>query len=396
MCRPGTVGRVGWLSTLIGTGETTGPVAVALSTEPVAVAEPTTTESTLIPTYRAERVALDIALSIPAVRKAQHVIAGTIGSLHLAGYKDGVRLPAADPRVSWLQQPDPTQTPYWTFARTAQDLIWRDRCVWKVTDRSLYGGLVTAERLHPNRVDTVTHPRDPDRILQWIVDGEETPASQLVIFDGAGLGGLARYGFELLTLYGQLQAAAGRYAVAPHPHAILKNHGDDLTDAEIDSLLASWEAARGRRAIGYLNEVVDYDVIEGYSARDLQLTEAREHAALEVARLFALPAFALDAAAGGSSITYGNVVDRRKDLVEAVRPWMTVIEQTLSLDDRRGGRPRGLYLPHNVAARFVVDAYTRDDAKTRMETWKAGIESKVLTVDEARAAEPLATGAVTE
>lgn len=388
---------MGFLADLIGTGQGTGPVAAALSEQPVAVAEPTT-DSTLIDravsTYRAERVALDIALSIPAVRKAQHVIAGTIATFAIAGYKDGQRLPAGDPRVSWLAQPDPTTTRYWTIARTIQDLIWRDRAVWRITDRTLMGSLASAERLHPNRIDVVTHPLDPDRVTKWIIDGQETPTSQLVIFDGAGLGGLARYGFELLTLYGQLQAAAGRYAVAPHPHAVLKNHGDDLTDDEIDALLASWEAARGRRAIGYLNEVIDYEVIDGYSARELQLTEAREHAALEVARLLALPAFAIDAQPPGSSMTYGNIVDRRRDLVEALRPWMTVVEQTLSLDDRRG-QPRGLYLPRGVTAGFLVDAYTRDDPKTRMETWKAGLDAGVLELDEVRAAEPLATGAPT-
>lgn len=380
---------VGWFGTLLGDNT----VVAAASEQPVAVSG----ENGLAgfpDTTRASRVALDIALSIPSVRKAQHVIAGTIGSLHLGATLNGQSLPPADARVAWLQQPDPTQSLFWTMTRTVQDLIWRDRCVWKISDRNLLGGVVGGERLHPNRVDTVAHPLDPDRIQTWIIDGKETPTSQLVIFDGAGIGGLAKFGYELLTLYGQLQTAAGRYAVAPHPHAILKNHGDDLEDDEITALLDSWEAARGNRSIGYLNDVIDYDPTEGYSARDLQLVEAREHAALEVARLFALPAFALDSQPPGSSMTYGNITDRRRDLVESLRPWLTVIEQTLSLSDRRG-RPRGLYLPIGVEAKFAVDAYTRDDAKTRMETWGAGITSGVLTVDEARAAEPLATGART-
>lgn len=386
------MGPVGWIGTLLGDNT----AVAAASEQPVAVATPSGAETLIeraVSTTRAARVARDIALSIPAVRKAQHVLAGTIGTLHLgATDSNGVQLPLTDQRIAWMQQPDPQATRYSTFSRTVQDLIWEDRCVWKVLDRTLLGAVVAAERLHPNRVDTVAHPRDPDKVQTWIVDGEETPTSQLVVFDGAGIGGLARFGFELLTLYGQLQTAAGRYAVAPHPHAILKNHGEDLADEEIDALLLSWEVARQRSSMGYLNDVVDYEIIEGYSARDLQLVEAREHAALEVARLFALPSFALDAQPPGSSMTYGNVVDRRRDLIEAVRPWMTVVEQTLSLDDRRG-RTRGLYLPHGIEAKFLVDAYTRDDAKTRMETWQAGITAGVLDVDEARAAEPLATGA---
>ena len=158
--------------------------------------------------------------------------------------------------------------------------------------------------------------------------------------------------------------------------------------AAFDALLASWETAREQRGIGYLNDVVDYETVEGYSARELQLVEAREHAALEVARMLALPAFALDANQPGSSMTYGNVVDRRRDLLEALRPWMGVVEGTLSLDDRRG-TTSGLILPRGQSVKFDADAYTRDDPKTRMETWKVALDAKVLTVDEVRAAEPM-------
>ena len=104
--------------------------------------------------------------------------------------------------------------------------------------------------------------------------------------------------------------------------------------------------------------------------------------------MFALPAFALDASPAGSSLTYGNVVDRRRDLVEALRPWMSVITDALSLDDRRG-RTSGTVLPRGVTAGFDADAYTRDDPQTRMATWSAALSAGVLTVEEARANEPL-------
>jgi hypothetical protein len=70
-----------------------------------------------------------------------------------------------------------------------------------------------------------------------------------------------------------LQAAAGRYARAPHPMAILKNHGADLTGPQITALLDEWEAARETRATGYLNDVVDYDTF-GWNASIAAVTAA--------------------------------------------------------------------------------------------------------------------------
>lgn len=353
-------------------------------------AEGETATNALLDLTRAELVAQDVALSIPSVRRAQGLIAGTISTFRLAGVKDGQRLPATDQRVAWLNQPHRTKTLQWLLSHTVRDLIWKDRCVWRVVDRYVLGTPVAVERINPKRISTRTDPYDDDIVEEWRIDGSRVDESKLVIFDGAGIGGLDKFGGPLLTLYGELQAAAGRYAKAPHPHAILKNAGADLDDDEIDALLAQWEKRRYESSVGYLNSVMDYQTF-GYSARELQLTEARELAALEVARLFGLPATALDAAQPGSSMTYGNVVERRRDLLEAFRPWMTVIEQTLSLDDRRG-RSSGTLLPHGITAQFVADAYTRDDAQTRMGTWSAGLDSGALTLDEVRAAEPLATG----
>lgn len=362
--------------------------------EPVAVAGTGTGSpiTSAISTARAERVALGVALSIPAVRKAQHVIAGTLGTFDLAGWNaDGDRLAATDSRTAWLAQPDPARSSQYTITRTTEDLIWQDRAVWRIRDRSLPSMLpVAAERIRPSRIDTITHPLDPDTVETWIIDGAEVAPSELIVFEAAGLGGLERYGWDLLTLYGQLQAAAGRYAVAPHPHAILKNHGADLTEPEIVALLDKWEAARATRSVGYLNEVVDYET-QGWNARELQLTEAREHAALEVARLFGLPARSLDAKSG-DSMTYANVVDQRKDEVSALRPWMRVFESTLSIQPRRGLHPNAIrgVVPTGVRVTLDPSDYLREDTQTRMTNWNLALERGVLTLDEVRANEPLA------
>lgn len=343
-------------------------------TAPVAVAGAPAAD-TLLSRYRARNVAIDVALSIPAMRKALATIT-LPATFDLIGWdRAGRFLPPNDRRVAWLEQPDRTELRPWTIRRTLSDLVWYDRSVWRRHDEYLDGVPVKADRVHPDRVDTLPDPHDPDRVVTWIVDGVEVPRSQLIVIDGAGVGGLRRYGLDLLELYGQLQAAAGRYATAPHPHAILKNHGADLDDDEIDALLTEWEEARTRRSVGYLNEVMDYDTI-GWNAEELQLTEAREHAALEVARLMGLPAKAVDAKSG-DSMTYSNAVEARRDILEALRPWTTPI--TAALSAAAGAR---------VA--FDSDAYVRDDPGARMTTWTAAIGAGILTVEQVQALEPLA------
>lgn len=329
-----------------------------------------------------------LALSIPAVRKARHVIAGTISTFGISAWSGTAKLAPDDPRSSWLRQPDPHATLQSLLFGTIDDGIWHDRAVWKILDRNMAALPVKFERVAPARISTVPNTLNTDQVDTWVIDGTEVPRRQLVVFDFAGLGGLRRWGLDMLTLYLDLQGAAGRYARAPHPQAILKNHGADLTPTQIQALLDEWEAARELRGVGYLNDVVDYDTY-GWNAAELQLTEAREYAALEVARMFGLPGRAVDATTG-DSMTYANVAESRRDILEALRPWMTVVEQTLSLNDR-STRPSGLVLPAGISARLDVDAYTRDAPGDRMTTWETALRAGVLSLEEVRTAEPLAT-----
>jgi phage portal protein BeeE len=352
-----------------------------------AVAQGSSASSPSASLYRAQAVAIEVAMQIPSVRKALHTIAGTPSTFDLYAWQGDTRLDPLDPRASWLRQPDPQRTLQWLLGKTLRDGVWHDRCVWEI-ERNIADVPTRFRRVHPSRISTIDEPLDPDTVAAWIIDGKlVSNMRDYLVFDFGGLGGLRRYGWSLLSLYADLQAAAGNYARAPHPKAILKNAGPDLEPDEIDELLADWEASRDTSSVGYLNSSMSYDT-HGWNPKELQLVEAREHAALEAARLFGLPAKAVDAQSG-DSMTYGTVVEYRRDLLEALRPWMRVITATLSLDDRTAA-PKGLILPRGIRAEFDVDAFTRDDPSTRMATWAAGLASEALTLEEVRSNEPLA------
>jgi HK97 family phage portal protein len=342
-------------------------------------------------TSDADSVHRSIALSIPAVRKARQVIAGTIATFALSAWQGRNRLEDNDPRATWIGQPDPTRTLLKTMYATIDDGIWYDRAVWRILDRDISGMPVKFRHIQANRISTVADTWDPDDITTWIIDGKDVAARDLVVFDFAGMGGLKRWGMDLLELYVDLQMAAGKYARSPHPKAIIKNSGGDLGSTEIMDLLDAWEAARELRSVGYMNAVTDYETF-GWNAAELQLVEAREHAALEVARLFGLPARAVDASSG-DSMTYANIVEARRDILEALHPWMEVVQQTLSLNNR-ASNPRGLIVPRGISIRFDVDAYVRDEPLTRMQTWQTALAAGVLSPAEVRVLEPLAPTAI--
>lgn len=326
----------------------------------------------------------DQALSIPAVRKALHVLVGTISTFGLQLWRGSSVIPGPP----WLDQPEvsPTTLPT-TLAHTVQDLIWHDKAYWRIADTYVDTTRPVSTwfpaRFAYTSADRVTPIHNPDDVdappARYLVDGQ-LYRGRLVVFDAHGLGGLRLFGDTMLSLADQLIGAALRYADSPMPSVYLHNTGADLDDLEIEALLMGWEAARARRATAYLNSVLKAETL-GWSAKDLQLVEAREHAATEIARLFGLPAFALDAPES-DSMTYSNVTDKRRDVAEALRPWLSVVEAALSTPE---------ITPRGQTVRFSVDAYTRDDPETRMRTWQTALAAGVLTRDEIRAAEPLAT-----
>lgn len=365
------------------------PPATAVEPAPRPVQYPSAIERQLA-IAKAERWFAAEAEAIPAVRKALHVIVGTASSFALSAWRGNEQL--AQFAVPWVTQPDPDRTSQAMLSRTIRAGIWHDLAVW----RKIPGGFRFVRNGRLTRVDDES---DPDAPPRYLIDGQPTPQSDLVVFDFAGFGGLRTYGVPLLDIFQRLMVATGRYADDPVPSTVLKNTGRDVDEDTIDGILNRWEAQRAVHSTGFLNAYLDLKTV-GYSARDLQLVETMEAATKDVARLFGLPGFALGVDEG-SSMTYANVTDRRRDVIDALRPWTSPIVQTLSMDEfvvqitEQGATAvrRGRYVPLGTDVRFDVDDYLREGFVARIGALTQAlstpaVEGALMTLGEARRLEP--------
>lgn len=322
------------------------------------------------------------AMSIPAVRRGRAIIAGTIGTLPLIALRqsqgvDGQLVPDAPVqrvRRSLLEQPDPAVTRQFTLTWTVDDLIFYGVSWWRVLARDAQGYPSNGERIARSRITLDQHRR------QALIDGVPVANRDIVRIDGPdeGLLAVARAGGAnpLLTAL-KLEAAAQRYADLDVPVGVLRDTGTvpgkELTDDEIDELLEAWESARRRRRTGYVGRSLEYQATQ-FNAEQLQLTQARQHAAAEIARLLNLEAAALNAP-GATGMTYTNTEATRRGRIDSLAPYLEAIAQRLSLGD---ATPRG----QRVA--FDTQGYIRGDESERVTQATAAAGRPVLTVSEAR------------
>ena len=150
-----------------------------------------------------------------------------------------------------------------------------------------------------------------------------------------------------------------------------------LTTAQKSAIVASWIAARRKSGVAFTPHNLDVKT-HGQAAEQL-LSEARRASDLDIARLVGVPAHVIDATQAGSSLTYSNVQDRTREVLDyGLSPYLTAIEDRLSLDD---------VLPHGQWAHFDTSLVTRGDLKSRSESYLAAQAAGILTADQCIALE---------
>ena len=318
------------------------------------------------------------AMSVPAVARCRDTLANTIGSLPMDLWDSrGNKLA----RYGWMEQPDTNMPKSATMAWLADSIFFYGVGYLQVTATYADDGRpMRFTWIDPNRVNYETNTNGT-MVTQYSIDATPVPDSgvgSLVTFTATEEGVLNRAGRTISTAIA-LEDAAYNMAKEPAPMVVLKNTGYDLTSDQITELLANWKTARQARSTSYLGGNIDATPF-GFDPQKMQLTEARNYMATEIARLCNMPAWVADAPTG-DSMTYSNVVDRRRDLVASFRGVVSTIEDRFSMPDIT---PQGTYV------RFDFDEFLRESAVERADVLTKLLAAGIITIDEARAREGLA------
>ena len=319
------------------------------------------------------------AMSVPAVARGRNLVAGTIASMPLEMF---VTDQATQERrqavpMPWVEQPQVDIPRMTTLAYTVDSLWFYGRAYWVVTE-------VYQEDGRPRRfqwVDPLDITFDVDldtglvtRYYRRLVPTPRSGVGSLVVFTSIDEGLLVRAGQTIKTCI-ELEKSALDFARNPAPSITLKNTGMDLPADQVQNLLDRWRESRRATggAVAYLSAAMDMDSV-GFSPKDLALVDARSFQVLEIARATGLPAGMLSADVG--SMTYQSVQAERRALVDlALQPYMSAIEQRLSMDDVT---PRGTNLM------FTPNDFLRATPIEEAQLLSVLLDRQVITIDEAR------------
>ena len=296
------------------------------------------------------------ALSLPTISRARDLIASMIGCLDLQQYTlqwtgdeyERINIPGE----SWMTRPDPTVTRNFLMASTFSDLFFIGRAFWAITGRYSNGYPATFQWLPAAQVSVVDQPGPQffgpaaDGIS---INGKPLNPADVVQFLSP-IQGLLWQGARAMRIANRLDASAERFATNEIAAGYLsQTGGEPLSVDELSEMAAGWSAARTTNSIGALNAYVTFTEFKSDPNR-LQLVEARQFQALELARAANIPAYLAGISVGG--YTYQNAQQARQDLyLFGAKPYMDCIQETLSLDQ---------VLPRGRFVEFDVDRYLSD------------------------------------
>lgn len=334
-------------------------------------------------TFRAASV--DEALGVPAILGAVTLIAGTMGTLTMDGYRNEQLQPATGrPRI--MVRPNPFTKPYTFWFLSAFYKATRGERWWWVAARDPIDR--TPLSLFPVPPWEITvEQNDQDRLrptIKWAdrIMPNEDMVSDFWFPDHSGLRGagpLQKAGVAVSAAVEAEQWAANFFS-GSLPSLIGKTE-EELTDDELARLDKQW-LEKPNNVPRWLGHGIDMKE-SPFDPEKAQLTESRQLNVGNVARMFNMPGALLEYAMEGSSITYQNQQDIWADFQRrCLGPiFAEPIEQDMSD-----------LLPRSWTGQLNFDRLLRADMKTRFESWKLGIEAGFLTPEEARQREGLEPG----
>ena len=313
------------------------------------------------------RISRAAARQVPAVKRARDIICGTLGTIPLQ-VVDSENVPTIS---ALLDQPETNVARSVTLTRLYEDLLYDGVAWWKVRATNYRGYPTSVERIDPTLVEV----RDDGRTY---VNGRVTTGTVLQFLSPNG--GLLTDGARAIRTLLRLEASAANYADDPMPQGYFRpaDDADPADDDDIRAVLGGWKTSRQQGATGYVPAALKYETVQ-WSPEQLQMTEARQHAVLEIARLTGIDAE--DLSVSTTSRTYFNGQDRRLERIsDVLGPYATAVTDRLRMRD---------VTPLGYEVRANFSAFLRADDKTRLENYTQAKALGLLTLDDIAKAEGL-------
>lgn len=344
---------------------------------------------------------------VVAVYRAWSLLAGTMGSLPLETLQgpEGEQKPWLGPAAMLLAYPggrdavsgipDPGAPPgmsVWETAFTHQ-LGWGNAYLLKVANVARTG-IVRLDPLRPDRVRVKAVRRTSANPAgkQFDVLDDSGRVEELTPRDVLHIPALATDGLCGISPIGAARQALGLAVAAEEYGARFFGSGsmvggiltnpNKLTQESAAALKARWNAKV--QGLGHAHEIAVLDADTkwqqvGIPPGDAQFIESRKFQVTEIARLYGIPPHLLGDVEKTTSWGTGIEQQGLHFLQFTLRPWLTRMEQALSNE----------LLPRGVNARFRVEELLRGDVQARFNAYQTGIQTGVLTPNEARKREGL-------
>jgi HK97 family phage portal protein len=329
-------------------------------------------------TYTPSTATRQQAMAIPTIARARNIVCGTLAGLPLEQYSklNGGHVPT--PAV--INQPDPRVPGSAIYAWLAEDIWLHGVGYGQVLEQYGETGRVRSwTRVSPDRVTPKLNNLQTE-IVGYQVDGSIVPnqgIGSLIVFYGLDEGLLNRAGRTIRAAHA-LEQAAESFAKEPVPLQVLKSNGTNLPAERISKLLESWRTARLNKSTAFLNADVELQAL-GIDPAKLQLNEARQYVALELARACNIPAYFVSAEM--TSMTYSNAISERKALIDfSLKNVLTAIEQRLSMPD---------FISSTTEIRFSLDEFLRGDPLQRAQVYEILNRIGAMSVEQIQEEEDL-------
>jgi hypothetical protein len=314
------------------------------------------------------------AMRVPAVARARHIIAGTIGRIDLHAYpaRGADRLPADPP---WVAQTSGPLSPFHRNLWTADDLFFAGWSLWWRTNGA-DGFPLRADRLPMGQWTFDTS----GNVLVDRLDGygfRGVDPTDVILIPGPHEG-LLTFAARSIRIASNIERAVDRASSTPAATLNLHQTGgdplpydsDDPSVFTIRQLIDGWVDARHGRngGVAFTNQSIEVQELGTFDAH--LLVEGRAASAVDIARHASLPADLIDAPSG-ADLTYANSRDNdRRGIDYGSGMYMGAMSGRLSQDDVT---PRGQRVAFDV------------------ETWLAGTVpgQPVAQLPPAPAAQPM-------